>query len=133
MTNDVFYALSEAEKANKIKTVLRQRTEDFLTDSEIEMIIKSVRLKTQYCVMVFEDPYKFCGYISLLPFQRTKTVFGGVIAGMQNSPDDLFCRSRAVAVVNDGIEGTDLMGHIVIYIPQKVSERSRQNEQGPKK
>ena len=39
MTNDVFCALSESEKANKIKTVLRQRTEDFLTDSEIEMIV----------------------------------------------------------------------------------------------
>ena len=67
MTNDVFCALSESEKANKIKTVLRQRTEDFLTDSEIEMIVKSVRLKTQYCVMVFEAPYKFCGYMSVLP------------------------------------------------------------------
>lgn len=76
MTNDVFCALSESEKANKIKTVLRQRTEDFLTDSEIEMIVKSVRLKTQYCVMVFEDPYKFCGYMSILPIQGTKTVFG---------------------------------------------------------
>lgn len=125
MTNDVFYALSESEKANIIKTVLRQRTEDFLTDSEIEMIVKSVRLKTQYCVMVFEDPYKFCGYMSILPIQGTKTVFGGVIAGMQNSPDDLFCPFRAVAVINDGIDGKDSKGHIVIYLPRKDSGKER--------
>ena len=75
--------------------------------------------------MVFEDPYEFCGYMSILPIQGTKTVFGGVIAGMQNSPNDLFCPFRAVAVVNDGIDGKNSKGCIVIYLPQKDSGKER--------
>ena len=52
MTNETFLLMSDEEKSRKFKTALKNRTNNLLTDEEINIIMFNIPLKKQYVIRV---------------------------------------------------------------------------------
>lgn len=86
MTNETFSILTEEDKNTKLRTVLKNKTENSLTDEELSAILCGISLSRQYSVHVFENPNEFRTRL-VLAEGICKTVLGGIIAGMPGTSE----------------------------------------------
>lgn len=116
MMNETFSVLSEEDKNTKLRTVIRNRTANCLTDSELSAILSGISLNRQYAIRVSNNPTDFRTGLVLADIS-SKTVLGGIIAGMPGTTEKFFREDGACAYISD-----DSVGNINIYIPQKRME-----------
>lgn len=72
MVNQAFMNLSVSEKQSKLRTVLRNKTGDALTEAELQTIMENVDLGRQYVICTC---YDVCGLFQKLPRSGTLASF----------------------------------------------------------
>lgn len=72
MVNQAFMNLSVSEKQSKLRTVLRNKTGDALTEAELQTIMENVDLGRQYVICTCSD---VCGLFQKLPRSGTLASF----------------------------------------------------------
>lgn len=113
MTNETFTLISPRERNAKFRTVLKQRTDNRLTEDEVNTIVHSLSLSRQYSVRVYESADEFRASLVLADASKCRTVLGSVLAGFPVLSDCLFSETRATAYITQ--KDTDI---IHIYIPK---------------
>ncbi len=118
MTNETFMLLSDDEKLSKFKTVLRNKTNDELTEKEVDIITSSLPIGCQYSIRVYREPNTFCSMLILANAENCRALFGSVIPGIPGITEKAFCSSRTAAYLE-----TKDTGIINIYIPALLQEK----------
>lgn len=72
MVNQAFTNLSISERKNKLRTALRNKTGDALTEPELTTIMENVDLGRQYVICPCSD---ICGFFQKLPRSGTLASF----------------------------------------------------------
>ncbi len=118
MTNETFMLLSDKEKLSKFKTALKNKTNNELTDKEVEIIIASLPNNSQYSIRVYREPEQFCSMLILANARNCRALFGSVIPGVPGITETAFCSSRSSAYLE-----TKETGIINIYIPKAMQQK----------
>ena len=118
MTNETFMLLSDKEKLSKFKTALKNKTNNELTDKEVEIIIASLPNNSQYSIRVYREPEQFCSMLILANARNCRALFGSVIPGVPGITETAFCSSRSSAYLE-----TKDTGIINIYIPKAMQQK----------
>lgn len=116
MTNETFTVLTEEDKNTKLKVVIRNRTENRLTDSELSAILRGISLNRQYTVRVSTNPDEFRTRL-VLADASSRTVLGGIIAGMPGTTEYFFRDNGVCAYISKSD-----VENINIYIPKERME-----------
>ena len=72
MVNQTFTNLSVTERQAKLRTALRNKTADALTEPELQAIIENIDLGRQYVICLYSD---FYGFFQELPRSGTLASF----------------------------------------------------------
>lgn len=113
MTNEMFSVLTNEDKNTKLRTVLRRMTKDSLTESELSAILCGISLNRQYFIRVSSNPDEFRTRL-ILADTGSKTVLGGIIAGVPGTSEYLFRKNQTAAYIENGAADS-----INIYIPKE--------------
>ena len=116
MTNETFLLMSDEEKSRKFKTALKNRTNNQLTDEEINIIMFSIPLKKQYVIRVYNDPIEFQSNLMLSESYGSKTLLGSMVAGANEEIRSLFSDSKTAAIITKKNSAQEIYC-IHIYIP----------------
>lgn len=116
MTNETFLLMSDEEKNRKFKTALKNRTNNLLTEEEINIIMFNIPLKKQYVIRVYNDPVEFRSKLMLCDSYGSKTLLGSMIAGANDEVCRLFSDSKTAAIITQK-DSTQEVYCIHIYIP----------------
>jgi len=124
LKNQTFTHLSHTEKKRKLRTILRSRTNDSLTENQIRRIMQCVAAGVQYEVNVFTDSFAFCE--ALTP--DALRIFGETRSGRIH-PGQLPAQKPAVAIVTQSSRTqTKTQAHtILIYVPPGLYARERRS------
>lgn len=90
MVNESFSVLSEHERSSKLRTVLKNRSEGRISESEIRAVMDVISLKKQYAIRIYVEPDEFRKSLVLADPSRSKTVFGSAIAGVPGLSERFF-------------------------------------------
>lgn len=116
MTNETFLLMSDEEKSRKFKTALKNRTNNLLTDEEINIIMFNIPLKKQYVIRVYNDPIEFQSNLMLSESYGSKTLLGSMVAGANEEICSLFSASKTAAIITKKNSAQEIYC-IHIYIP----------------
>ena len=116
MTNETFLLMSDEEKSRKFKTALKNRTNNLLTDEEINIIMFNIPLKKQYVIRVYNDPIEFQSNLMLSERYGSKTLLGSMVAGANEEIRSLFSDSKTAAIITKKNSAQEIYC-IHIYIP----------------
>lgn len=116
MTNETFLLMSDEEKSRKFKTALKNRTNNLLTDEEINIIMFNIPLKKQYVIRVYNDPIEFQSNLMLSESYGSKTLLGSMVAGANEEIRSLFSDSKTAAIITKKNLAQEIYC-IHIYIP----------------
>ena len=116
MTNETFLLMSDEEKSRKFKTTLKNRTNNLLTDEEINIIMFNIPLKKQYVIRVYNDPIEFQSNLMLSESYGSKTLLGSIVAGANEEIRSLFSDSKTAAIITKKNSAQEIYC-IHIYIP----------------
>ncbi len=116
MTNETFLLMSDEEKSRKFKTALKNRTNNQLTDEEINIIMFNIPLKKQYVIRVYNDPIEFQSNLMLSESYGSKTLLGSMVAGANEEIRSLFSDSKTAAIITKKNSAQEIYC-IHIYIP----------------
>ena len=116
MTNETFLLMSDEEKSRKFKTTLKNRTNNLLTDEEINIIMFNIPLKKQYVIRVYNDPIEFQSNLMLSESYGSKTLLGSMVAGANEEIRGLFSDSKTAAIITKKNSAQEIYC-IHIYIP----------------
>ena len=116
MTNETFLLMSDEEKSRKLKTALKNRTNNLLTDEEINIIMFNIPLKKQYVIRVYNDPIEFQSNLMLSESYGSKTLLGSMVAGANEEIRSLFSDSKTAAIITKKNSAQEIYC-IHIYIP----------------
>ena len=116
MTNETFLLMSDEEKSRKFKTALKNRTNNLLTDEEINIIMFNIPLKKQYVIRVYNDPIEFQSNLMLSESYGSKTLLGSMVAGANEEIRSLFSDSKTAAIITKKNSAQGIYC-IHIYIP----------------
>ena len=116
MTNETFLLMSDEEKSRKFKTALKNRTNNLLTDEEINIIMFNIPLKKQYVIRVYNDPIEFQSNLTLSESYGSKTLLGSMVAGANEEIRSLFSDSKTAAIITKKNSAQEIYC-IHIYIP----------------
>ena len=116
MTNETFLLMSDEEKSRKFKTALKNRTNNLLTDEEINIIMFNIPLKKQYVIRVYDDPIEFQSNLMLSESYGSKTLLGSMVAGANEEIRSLFSDSKTAAIITKKNSAQEIYC-IHIYIP----------------
>lgn len=116
MTNETFLLMSDEEKSRKFKTTLKNRTNNLLTDEEINIIMFNIPLKKQYVIRVYNDPIEFQSNLMLSESYGSKTLLGSMVAGANEEIRSLFSDSKTAAIITKKNSAQEIYC-IHIYIP----------------
>ncbi len=116
MTNETFLLMSDEEKSRKFKTALKNRTNNLLTDEEINIIMFNIPLKKQYVIRVYNDPIEFQSNLMLSESYGSKTLLGSMVAGANEEIRSLFSDSKTAAIITKKNSAQEIYC-IHIYIP----------------
>lgn len=114
MVNESFSVLSEHERSSKLRTVLKNRSEGRISESEIRAVMDVISLKKQYAIRIYIEPDEFRKNLVLADPSRSKTVFGSAIVGVPGLSERFFSGTHAAAYITKN--NVDI---IHIYIPQQ--------------
>lgn len=123
MTNETFLLMSDEEKNRKFKTALKNRTNNLLTEEEINIIMCNIPLKKQYVIRVYNDPIEFQGNLMLADGYGSKTLLGSMVAGASNETCSLFSKSKAAAIITEDNTAQNLYC-LHIYIPHSTEVKT---------
>lgn len=129
MKNKSFFLQTEDEKRQKLVTVLRSRTCNALTPSELHDLTACISIGRQYDINVYSDPAPFCAALSPQAsdgwYERGRVVMGQVLPGHEpNEHGRLFQENRSAAVIMTRKSKADpsviMRSSINIYIPKAL-------------
>lgn len=124
MTNESFILLSDEEKNVKLKTVLKNKSRDCLTDEEIGIIMVHVQLNRQYTIRIYTKPAEFLAVLSVSNACGACTVLGSAVAGSAEVSMAMFTETHTAAVIAKSVQDGNELYSIHIYIPSSRLQRS---------
>ena len=124
MTNETFILLSDEEKNVKLKTVLKNKSRNCLTDEEISIIMVHVKLNRQYTIRTYTNPAKFLAVLAVSSPCDCCTVIGSAVAGAAEVSMTMFTETNTAAVIAKSVQDGNEMYFIHIYIPSSRLQRS---------
>lgn len=122
MTNETFTLLSEEEKNKKLKTVLKRKSGNCLTDNEISIITAYLSLNRQYLIRVYREPTKFITAMAASCNFESRTLLGKIFAGEDDLSMTVFCEQDVAAVITKVKQDGNPLYCIHIYIPSSREE-----------
>ena len=120
MENDRFINLSEKQKRQKLKFILKEKTQGLLNDVELDEIIGKVRLERQYGIKLYFETETFEKAL-ILP----KTTFIEVVLGIIEFDEKMGVRRL---VNKDNPSAVIVRFEIHIYIPKNRRPKGKQDE-----
>lgn len=141
MKNHEFIHTSPESRRQKIDTVLRNRTNDSLSQEQLERVKYSLHSHCQYYVCVYTDPLRFCEALTLEHHQHQtdlgRILFGNALFGTRSNavinPGQLIEeRIPAAAVITRYVGASENPMHTIhIYVPTHIYMKGTQakNEQ----
>lgn len=122
MINEKFILLSEEERQTKFKSVLKQKTENALSDDELRSILVLITMKKQYRIFVYSDAEAFTNILDIKRPYIGRTIFGQALVSTVHSQGRLFCTDRAAAVLL-WRQDTEDEQQLHIYIPANRNKK----------
>ena len=132
MKNSTFRLRDEAEKATKLRAMLRQKTGDRLTDEQLRDMSLQIHTGRQYTVVVHEDAAGFCQRNVLVrsgpEHDRGSVVFGQILFGTATDTgyreSQLFDAGHAACTIITREHYPDGCSHTIhIYIPPHIKRK----------
>lgn len=130
MKNHEFIHTAPESRGQKIDTVLRNRTNDSLSQEQLERIKYSLLSHRQYYVCVYTDPLRFCEALTLKHHRHQtdlgRILFGSALFGTSCNeafkPGQLIEEESPAAAVITRLVGTseEPMHAIHIYVPPHI-------------
>lgn len=133
MKNQAFTQTTEAERLQKLDTAIRSRTNNALTDAQVQALVSSIGSARQHTLSVYTNPCDFSGALSSRRNEDDgKIVFGhsgfarslmrNCYVGILKNPNE---PSAAVIIQNTG-DCKECAAHI--YVPLSLFERGTRHE-----
>lgn len=123
MTNNNFTNLDEEEKKKKLKNVLKSRTRGYLTESELETVMQSVKVNRQYAIKLFFKAEEFRRTLTLPKMCGGEIILGSARLGLRGKIGALQDETQpVVAIVR--IRTKTLENQIRIFIPENRTKKS---------
>lgn len=124
MTNETFVLLSDEEKNKKLKTVLKNKSRNCLTDDEINIIMIHIKLNRQYTIRIYTKPTEFLAVLAVSSPCESCTVLGSAVAGAAEVSLTMFTETNIAAVIAKSARDGNELYCINIYIPSSRLQRS---------
>lgn len=118
MTNETFILLSDEKKNKKLRTILKNKSNNCLTNSEINIIMSYISLNKQYTIRIYMDPIQFLSAISISDNKESRTLLGSAIAGTPELSTSMFIKQNTAVILTRSEHDGDVMHYIHIYIPE---------------
>ena len=100
----------------KFITALKNKTNNLLTEEEINIIMLNLPLRKQYLIRVYNNPVEFQSILMLSESYDSKTLLGSMIAGANEEICSLFNDSKTSAILTKKNSVQEIYC-IHIYIP----------------
>lgn len=123
MVSEVFSALTDTVKENKLRNAIKSKTKNRLNSDEADSIVRGVQLSHQYSICVYEKEADFRKALDIEDGYRGRTVLGQALAATPWCVGELYDSSRAAAIIVKKIAEADALQQIHIYIPCTNTER----------
>lgn len=118
MTNETFILLSDEEKNKKLRTILKNKSNNCLTNDEIDMIMSYISLNRQYTIRIYMDPIQFLSAIAIADSKESRTLLGSAIAGTPAQSASTFIKQNTAVILTRSEHYENVMYYIHIYIPE---------------
>ena len=116
MENDKFKGLSEKQKRQKLKFILKEKTQGYLNDTELSAIIEKIKVNRQYGIKLYFDANAFENALILPQTSSCEVVLGALEIEEKTGKRRLKNQEQPLAViVRNAYEGGECNLHI--YIP----------------
>ena len=130
MNNENFGGLSEKQRRNKLKFILKEKTQGRLNDAELSSIIDGVKLKRQYIIKLYFDVSSFEKILVQPKMGENKTVLGSVVLGGEKQTGKLKDATKVAAVITRKPYAVS-ENTIHIYIPPGRKTKAKNSKQQP--
>lgn len=130
MNNENFGGLSEKQRRNKLKFILKEKTQGRLNDVELSSIIDGVKLKRQYIIKLYVDVGSFEKILIQPKMGENKTVLGSVVLGSEKQTGKLKDTTKVAAVITRKPYAVS-ENAIHIYIPPGRKTKAKNSKQQP--
>ena len=130
MKNENFGSLSEKQRRNKLKFILKEKTQGCLNEAELSSIIDGVKLKRQYIIKLYFEVTSFERILIKPKMGESKIVLGSVVQGDENQSGKLTdCGSVAAVITRKTYVESENTIHI--YIPPGRKTKAKKSKQQP--
>ena len=128
MNNENFGGLSEKQRRNKLKFILKEKTQSRLNDAELSSIIDGVKLKRQYIIKLYFDLASFEAILVKPKMGDIKAVLGSVVLANEVQTGKLKDSTKVAAVITRQpyVESENT---IHIYIPPSRKTKAKKSKQ----
>ena len=99
MNNENFGSLSEKQRRNKLKFILKEKTQGCLNEAELSSIIDGVKLKRQYIIKLYFDLASFEAILVKPKMGDIKAVLGSVVLANEVQTGKLKDSTKVAAVI----------------------------------
>ena len=127
MKNQEFALLPHTAKQCKLRTILRSRTNNSLTEEHIRHIMQSIVPSIQYEIRVFTKPTAFYDALRWNMYDRGEIVFGQapISNGATSCPIRLQSQVPVAAIMTrfKGAQTKSSAHAILIYVPSELYTR----------
>lgn len=119
MINDCFTDLSLEERMVKLKTTLRSKTSDGLTQEELNAIVSAVRLGRQYFIRVHYNFDEMISDMIKLDQYQTRFIIGSQYASQKTLQKLLYQAVETGDAITAVVDHTNRRNGIYIFLPKE--------------
>ena len=130
MENDKFKDLSEKQKRQKLKFILKEKTQGYLNDTELGEIIEKIKINRQYGIKLYFEAITFENALILPKTSLCEVVLGNIAVNEKTGEKRLKNKEEPSAViVRNAYEGGECK--LYVYIPQNRRPKGKKRTNEP--
>ena len=127
MENDKFIGLSEKKKRQKLKFILKEKTQGYLADEEVGAIIEKIKINRQYGIKLYFDITAFENSLILPQTSQCEVVLGLIEVERNTGKRRIKNQEQPSAViVRKAYEGSECNLHV--YIPKNRRPKGKRRK-----
>ena len=131
MENDKFKNLSERQKRQKLKFILKAATQGYLSDAELSEIVEKVKMNRQYGIKLYFEASEFESALRLTKACIREVVLGEIIFDEITGTGWLKKKENPSAVIiRNAYEGSEC--DLCIYIPKDRRQKGKKQKDTPR-